>query len=113
MTCQKVNLKIKKVKPVQVVNYNINAAYCNVLGMMQCVPSLRNLHNQSTAICQQIKRVNIEVEYFCDNIIYHHPRSIDFFCKYNAGNLASQFLLQPMTLWKLGAKYPQARNIWN
>ena len=32
---------------------------------------LRNAHNQSTAICRQNIRVDIEVEYFCDIIIYH------------------------------------------
>ena len=38
MTCQIVNLKIqKKVKPVNVVNYNINAANCDVISMMQYV----------------------------------------------------------------------------
>ena len=55
-----VNLKIKQ--QVKVVNYNINAANCNVLSMMQYVHCLRNLRNQSTAICRQIIRVNIEVE---------------------------------------------------
>ena len=63
----------KQVKPVIVINYNINAANCNVLTMMQCVHCLCNIYKQqkycnlSTMIC-----VDIEVEYFCDNIIYHH-----------------------------------------
>ena len=69
----------KKVKPVQVVNYDINAAICNVLCMMQYVHCLRNLHNQSTVICQQIIRVNIDVENFCDNIIYHYATFVFFF----------------------------------
>ena len=43
--------------------------------MMQYVHCLRNINNQSTAICRQILSVDIEVEYFCDNIIYHHPTS--------------------------------------
>ena len=37
--------------------------------MMQYVHCLRNVHNQSTAICRQIICVDIEVEYFCDNIL--------------------------------------------
>ena len=69
----------KKVKPVNVVNYNINAANCDVISMMQYVHCLHNLRNQSTAICQQIIRVNIEVEYFSDNIIYHYQPSVYFF----------------------------------
>ena len=39
--------------------------------MMEYVHFLRNINNQSTAICRQIIRVDIEVEYLCDNIIYH------------------------------------------
>ena len=79
MTCQIVNLKIKKkVKPVKVVNYNINVATCDVISMMQYVHCLHNLHNQSTAICKQIIRVNIEVEYFSENIIYFYPPSVYF-----------------------------------
>ena len=69
-----VDLKIKQVKPVIVINYNINAANCSVgylpyyytIRILHC---LHNLHNQSTAICQQIIRVDIEVKYFCDNAI--------------------------------------------
>ena len=64
-----------QVKPVKVVNYNINAADCNVLTMMQYVRCLRNINNQSTAICRQIIHVDIEVEYYCNNMIYHHPTS--------------------------------------
>ena len=55
--------------------------------MMQYVHCLRNVHNQSTAICRQIICVDIEVEYFCDNIIYHYPTSVCIFCEYNAQNL--------------------------
>ena len=65
-----ISKKKKRVKPVKVVNYNINAANCNVLTMMQYVHCLRNINNQSTAICRQIIRLDIAVEYFCDNIIY-------------------------------------------
>ena len=52
---------------------------CNLLKMMQYVHCLRNVHNQSTAICRQIICVDIEVEYFCDNIIYHYPTSVCIF----------------------------------
>ena len=47
--------------------------------MMQCVHCLRSINNQSTAIWRQILPVDIEVEYFCDNIIYHHPTSVRIF----------------------------------
>ena len=43
MTWQIVNLKKKQVKPVKVVNYNINAAICNVLTMMQYVRELEQV----------------------------------------------------------------------
>ena len=46
---------------------------CNVPTMMQYVHCLRNVRNQSTAICRQIVCVNIVVEYFCDNIILSLP----------------------------------------
>ena len=42
---------------------------CNVLTMMQYVHCLRNVHNQSTAICRQLICADIEVEYFCDGIL--------------------------------------------
>ena len=42
---------------------------CNVLTMMQYVHCLRNVRNQSTAICRLKICVDIEVEYFCDNIL--------------------------------------------
>ena len=71
--------KKKQVKPVKVVNYNINAANCNVLTMMQHVHCLPNINNQSTMICRQIIRLDIEVDYFCDNIIYHHLISLCIF----------------------------------
>ena len=78
----------KQVKPVKAVNYNINAAYCNVLTMMQYVHCFSNINNQITAICRQIIRVDIEVDYFYDKILYHHPTSVCIsFCKYNAQNL--------------------------
>ena len=82
MTWQIVKLKTtkkKQVKLVKVVNYNINAANCNVLTLMQYVHCLRNINNQSTAIRRQIIPVDIEVEYFCDNIIYHHQTSVCIF----------------------------------
>ena len=70
----------KKVELVKVVNYNIDAANCDVISMMQYVPhGLHKLRNQSTAICQQIICVNIEVEYFSDKIIYHYPPSVYIF----------------------------------
>ena len=83
-TWQIVKLKIKKqVKPVKVANYNINAANCNVLTIMQYIYCLRNINNQSTAIGRQIICVDIEVEYFCDNTVLfittRHPYI--FFCK--------------------------------
>ena len=43
--------------------------------MMQYMLCFRNINNQSTAISRQILPVDIEVEYLCDNIIYHHPIS--------------------------------------
>ena len=52
---------------------------CNVLTIMQYVHCLRNVLNQSTAICRQIVCVDIEVEYFRDNIIYHYPTSVRIF----------------------------------
>ena len=71
--------KKKQVKPVKVVNYNINAAKCNVLTMMQYVHCLRNINNHCTAICRQIIRVDIEAKYFCDNIMYHHRTLVCIF----------------------------------
>ena len=46
---------------------------------MQYVPCLRIINYQNTAICWQILPVDIEVEYFCDNIIYHYPTSVCIF----------------------------------
>ena len=57
----------------------MHAANCNVLTMMQCVLCLRNKHNQRTMICPQIVCVDIEVEYFCDNIIYNSPTSVQYY----------------------------------
>ena len=59
----------------------------NVPTMMQYVRCLRNVHYQSTAICRQIICVDIEVEYFCDNIIITTRNRYVFFCEYNARNL--------------------------
>ena len=59
--------------------------------MMQYEHCVRNVHNQSTTICGQIIRVDIEVEYFydIDSIVYHYATQhcYVFFCKYNAQNL--------------------------
>ena len=44
------------------LNYNVHT-------MKQYLHCLRNVHNQSTAICRQIICADIEVEYFCDNIL--------------------------------------------
>ena len=52
---------------------------CTVVTMMQCVHSLHNTRNQSKAICRQLIRIDIEVEYFCDNIIYNYLTSIYVF----------------------------------
>ena len=41
--------------------------------MMQYVHCLRNKNNQSTAICRQVLPVDIEVEYFSDNIYLPSP----------------------------------------
>ena len=38
-----------------------------------------NIHNQTTTICRPIIPVDIEVEYFCDNIICHYPTSLYIF----------------------------------
>ena len=46
---------------------------------MHYVHCLCNVHNQSTALCLQILCVDIEVEYFCDNIIYHYSTSVCIF----------------------------------
>ena len=46
--------------------------------MMQYIHRLRNVHNQTTAISRQIIPVDIEVEYFCDNIICHYTTSVIF-----------------------------------
>ena len=48
---------------------------------------LCNVHNQSTAICRQMLCVDIEVEYFCDNIIYHYPISVCIFLSIQCTNL--------------------------
>ena len=60
---------------------------CNVLTMMQYVHCLRNVQNQSTAICRQIICVNIEVEYSVTILIITTRHRYGFFCKYNAQNL--------------------------
>ena len=52
---------------------------CNVLTMMHYVHCFRNINNQSTAICRPIFSVDIEVEYFYDNIVYHHPTLVCIF----------------------------------
>ena len=59
----------------------------NVLTTMQNVHCLRYVPYQSNAICRQIICVDIEVEYFCDNIIITTRHRYVFFCEYNAQNL--------------------------
>ena len=87
----------KKVKPVKVVNYNINAANCNVLTMMHYVHCLRNINNQSSSIYLQIIRIDIEVEYFCAILFITTRHRCAFFCKYNAQNLVWNWL----EVWKI------------
>ena len=79
MSISKKTKQNKQVKPVKVVNYNINAATCNVFATMQYVRCLRNINNQITAIRRQKIQVDIKVEYFCGNFIYHHPTSVCIF----------------------------------
>ena len=47
--------------------------------MMQYVHCLPNFNNQSTAISRQIRRVDIEAEYFGYNSIYHNETSVCIF----------------------------------
>ena len=91
---------------------------CNVLTMMQYEHCLRNVPNQSTAICRQIICVDIEAEYFCDNIIYHYPISICIFllilCTKSSmelvwkyGRLSSiPFLKSSIPFWHLSYSIP-------
>ena len=49
-------------------------------------PKYRDL-STNNSLC-----VDIEVKYFCDNIIYHYPTSVPvFFCNYNARNLVWKY----------------------
>ena len=86
----------KQVKPVKVVKYNVNAANCNVLTIMQYVHCLRNINNQSTVICRQIIRVDIKVEYIFDNNIYHHPTSVCIFLQIQCTKSSMELV------WKYG-----------
>ena len=79
-----ISKKKKQVKPVKVVNYNISAANCNVRTMMQYTHCLRNINNQSTAICQQIICVDIAVEYSGTILFITTQHRYAFYCKYNA-----------------------------
>ena len=64
--------------------------------MMQYVYCLCNVHYQSTAICRKIICVDIELEYFCGNIIITTRRRYVFFCEYNAQNSSMELV------WKYG-----------
>ena len=46
---------------------------------MQYVHCLRNVHNHKYHNLSKIIFTDIEVEYFCDNIIYHYPTSVCIF----------------------------------
>ena len=87
MTGQIVSLKIKKTNKSNLSRSSIVTSMlqlnCNVLTMMQYIHCLRKVHNQSNAICRQIICVDIEVEYFCDNIFYHNPHRYVFCCTQN------------------------------
>ena len=66
---------------MKVVNYNINAANCNVLcAYNDAIRTLLAQYKQPKYrdLSTNITR-GIEVEYFCDNIIYHHPTSVCIF----------------------------------
>ena len=52
---------------------------CNVLAMMQYLHCSRNVRNQSAAICRLITCADIEVEYFCDNILSLPDIGVYFF----------------------------------
>ena len=58
---------------------NLITANGNVLIMTHCIHRLRNIHNLTTAISREITPVDIEDEYFCDNIICHYPASVHIF----------------------------------
>ena len=90
-----ISKKKKQVKPVKVVNYNINAANCNVLTMMQYTHCLRNINNQSTAICRQIICVNIAVEYSVTILFITTQHRYAFYCKYNAQKSSMELI------WKI------------
>ena len=82
----------KQVKPVKVVNYNINAANCNVpvLTTMQYVHCLRNINNQSTAICKQIIRLHayiLKLNISVTILFFTTRHWFVFFCKYDAQNV--------------------------
>ena len=54
---------------------------------MQYVHYLRNIRKQPKyRIYRQIIRVDIEVEYLCDIIIYHYPTSVYIFLLIHAQN---------------------------
>ena len=69
-------MKIKPVKPVDfATSMQQITLYLQDVKRTLC---LRNIHNQSIAICRQII-LDIEVEYFCDNTIYHYPTTVLYF----------------------------------
>ena len=65
--------------------------------MMQYVHCLRNVHNQSTALCRQILCVDIEVEYLCGNTIYQEgfisPKIFIYFFINSDSNLTQTQML--------------------
>ena len=78
-TWQISDLEIKKqVKSVKAVSYSINAANCSV----RCNPY--TLFAQYTQLKYRDLSTNdgIDVEYFCENYIYHYPYI--FFCQSHA-----------------------------
>ena len=69
---------------------------CNVFITMQYVHCLRNVHNQSIVICRQILCVDIEVEYFCDSIVYHYPTLVFIFLQIQCTKSSMELV------WKYG-----------
>ena len=49
-------------------------------------PKYRNLSTNNS--------LDIEFEYFCDNIIYHYPTSVYIFCKYNARSSSARRIFE-------------------
>ena len=64
--CQSQNKK--QVKPVKIVNSATNSTHYDAIGKLFAQYTQPKYRNLSTNII----RINIEVEYFCDNIIYNY-----------------------------------------